>query len=62
MAVVVAVDESGGSSIAIRLTATEAGWRRVPLIAVTAYRAAGAPAGRRAVPGLTGPAGRLAAP
>lgn len=46
MAVVVAVDGSVGSWTAIRLAAQEARWRDAPLIAVTAYRAAGTPASR----------------
>lgn len=46
MAVIVAVDESGGSWSAIRLAASEARWRQSPLIAVIADRATGVPAGR----------------
>jgi nucleotide-binding universal stress UspA family protein len=48
MTVIVAVDELAGSQDAIQLAAREAGWRQVPLVAVTAYRTdrAAAPAGR----------------
>lgn len=47
--VVVAVGGSGSGRAAIQLAATEAGYRQVPLIAVTAYHSAsplGAPAAR----------------
>lgn len=49
--VVVAVGGSGSGRAAIQLAATEAGYRQVPLIAVTAYQAAtpsAAPAARPA--------------
>ena len=49
MAVVVVVDEAGGSWSALRLAATEARWRQSPLVAVAACRAdrtASAPAAR----------------
>jgi nucleotide-binding universal stress UspA family protein len=48
MTVIVAVDGSAGSRSAILLAASEARWRQVPLVGVTAYRTdrTAAPAGR----------------
>jgi nucleotide-binding universal stress UspA family protein len=61
MAVVVAVDESAGSVEAIRLAATEAGWRGIPLVAVMAYRtdSAAVPAGRPLSTPRSGDEGRV---